>query len=184
MEERWPIGVFASIDAGLGVRLDVAHELGVPTIHLHTPSPASRTPQRAAEFLRRLSELGITTTCVFGGFVWSGGHIASLWQPLELLMIGGAALGAFFVGNTMIDTLRRFEAIAEERRSWASLGLPERGYVLATLHRPSNVDDPARLDAYVDAHFRDFDIEFGPEAPPQGGSSKESGMRIGLRWSF
>ena len=40
------------------------------------------------------------------------------------------------------------------------------------------------LDAYVDAHFRDFDIEFGPEAPPQGGSSKESGMRIGLRWSF
>ena len=27
---RWPIGVFASIDAGLGVRLDVARELGVP----------------------------------------------------------------------------------------------------------------------------------------------------------
>jgi sugar phosphate isomerase/epimerase len=68
MDERWPIGVFASIDAGLGVRLEVARELGVPTIHLHTPSPASRTPQRAAEFLRRLGELGITTTCVFGGF--------------------------------------------------------------------------------------------------------------------
>jgi UDP-N-acetylglucosamine 2-epimerase (non-hydrolysing) len=56
-----------------------------------------------------------------------------------------------FVGNTMIDTLRRFEAVAEERRCWESLGLPERGYVLVTLHRPSNVDDPARLDAYVDA---------------------------------
>jgi sugar phosphate isomerase/epimerase len=68
MDKRWPIGVFASIDAGLGVRLEVAHELGVPTIHLHTPRPASRTPQRAAEFLRRLDELGITTTCVFGGF--------------------------------------------------------------------------------------------------------------------
>jgi sugar phosphate isomerase/epimerase len=68
MDERWPIGVFASIDAGLGVRLEVAHELGVPTIHLHTPQAASRTPQRAAEFLRRLDELGITTTCVFGGF--------------------------------------------------------------------------------------------------------------------
>jgi sugar phosphate isomerase/epimerase len=68
MDERWPIGVFASIDAGLGVRLEVAHELSVPTIHLHTPSRASRTPQRAAEFLRRLGELGITTTCVFGGF--------------------------------------------------------------------------------------------------------------------
>ncbi|MBB3222491.1 chemotaxis protein MotA [Massilia umbonata] len=29
----------------------------------------------------------------------SGGHVAVLFQPLELLMIGGAALGAFFVGN-------------------------------------------------------------------------------------
>jgi chemotaxis protein MotA len=36
---------------------------------------------------------------VFGGFVLAGGHIASLWQPVELLMIGGGAVGAFFVGN-------------------------------------------------------------------------------------
>lgn len=38
--------------------------------------------------------------CVFGGFALAGGHLASLWQPIELLMIGGAAVGAFFVGNT------------------------------------------------------------------------------------
>lgn len=36
---------------------------------------------------------------VFGGFVLSGGHLHSLWQPIELLMIGGAAAGAFLVGN-------------------------------------------------------------------------------------
>ena len=36
---------------------------------------------------------------VFGGFVLSGGHLAALLQPLELLMIGGAAVGAFLVGN-------------------------------------------------------------------------------------
>lgn len=36
---------------------------------------------------------------VFGGFVLSGGHLGALFQPLELLMIGGAAAGAFFVGN-------------------------------------------------------------------------------------
>lgn len=36
---------------------------------------------------------------VFGGFVMSGGHIAVLFQPLELLMIGGAAVGASLVGN-------------------------------------------------------------------------------------
>jgi chemotaxis protein MotA len=29
----------------------------------------------------------------------AGGHLAVLFQPLELLMIGGAAFGAFFVGN-------------------------------------------------------------------------------------
>jgi hypothetical protein len=36
--DRWPIGVFASIDAGLGVKLEVAHELGIPTIQLHAPA--------------------------------------------------------------------------------------------------------------------------------------------------
>jgi chemotaxis protein MotA len=34
---------------------------------------------------------------VFGGFVMAGGHLASLLQPIELLMIGGAAAGAFGV---------------------------------------------------------------------------------------
>jgi chemotaxis protein MotA len=36
---------------------------------------------------------------VFGGFAANGGHLAVLLQPLELVMIGGGALGAFFVGN-------------------------------------------------------------------------------------
>lgn len=36
---------------------------------------------------------------VFGGFVLAGGHVASLWQPVELLMIGGGAIGSFVVGN-------------------------------------------------------------------------------------
>jgi sugar phosphate isomerase/epimerase len=66
--EKWPLGVFASIDAGLGVNLDVASELGVPTVHLHAPSKASRTPEKAKEFLARLEELGITISAVFGGF--------------------------------------------------------------------------------------------------------------------
>ncbi|HSY26782.1 MAG TPA: motility-associated protein, partial [Burkholderiaceae bacterium] len=36
---------------------------------------------------------------VFGGFAMEGGHLAALLQPIELLMIGGAACGSFFVGN-------------------------------------------------------------------------------------
>jgi chemotaxis protein MotA len=38
---------------------------------------------------------------VFGGYALAGGHLAALLQPLELLMIGGAAAGAFVVGNGM-----------------------------------------------------------------------------------
>lgn len=38
---------------------------------------------------------------VFGGFAMAGGHLGALFQPLELLMIGGAAAGAFLVGNDM-----------------------------------------------------------------------------------
>jgi chemotaxis protein MotA len=36
---------------------------------------------------------------VFGGFALGGGHLSALFQPIELLIIAGAAGGAFFVGN-------------------------------------------------------------------------------------
>jgi chemotaxis protein MotA len=36
---------------------------------------------------------------VLGGYMLAGGHLHSLMQPLELLMIGGGALGAFVVSN-------------------------------------------------------------------------------------
>jgi len=63
-----PIGVFASIDAGYGVRLEVAKELGVKTIQLHTPTKASRTDENAKAFMKKLEEYGITVTTVFLGF--------------------------------------------------------------------------------------------------------------------
>lgn len=41
----------------------------------------------------------VVAASVFGGFALAGGHLGALFQPLELLMIGGGAGGAFFVGN-------------------------------------------------------------------------------------
>ena len=38
---------------------------------------------------------------VFGGYMLSGGHLYAIFQPLELMIIGGAALGSFFVGNSI-----------------------------------------------------------------------------------
>ena len=37
---------------------------------------------------------------VLGGFAFMGGHLVTLWQPVEILIIGGGALGAFVVSNT------------------------------------------------------------------------------------
>jgi UDP-N-acetylglucosamine 2-epimerase (non-hydrolysing) len=56
-----------------------------------------------------------------------------------------------FVGNTMIDSLRRFERVAAARAPWRALRLRRGTYVLVTLHRPSNVDDAAQLRSIVEA---------------------------------
>jgi sugar phosphate isomerase/epimerase len=66
--EKWPIGVFASVDAGLGVHLDVAQELQIPTVQVHAPHRQNRTQQAADAFLAKCRAAGITVTCVFGGF--------------------------------------------------------------------------------------------------------------------
>ncbi|AJJ64965.1 flagellar motor stator protein MotA [Yersinia aldovae] len=36
---------------------------------------------------------------VFGGYMIVGGHLGALYQPAEFLIIGGAGIGAFIVGN-------------------------------------------------------------------------------------
>jgi len=55
-----------------------------------------------------------------------------------------------FVGNVMIDTLLR----ERERAPWDAvrerLKLRERSFALLTLHRPSNVDDPAALSRILE----------------------------------
>jgi len=50
-----------------------------------------------------------------------------------------------FVGNVMIDSLLAHLETARARAPLARLGLAPRRYAVLTLHRPSNVDDPARL---------------------------------------
>lgn len=66
--EKWPIGVFASVDAGLGVKLEVARDLKIPTIQLHAPHKSTRTKENADAFLDKLRRYNFTLTCVFCGF--------------------------------------------------------------------------------------------------------------------
>jgi len=58
---------------------------------------------------------------------------------------GVADARIFLVGNVMIDTLLGQAEEAASRAAWRRFGLQPQSYAVATLHRPSNVDDPANL---------------------------------------
>jgi len=57
--------------------------------------------------------LGIVVVfgCVLGGFVVHGGQLGALWQPSELLIIGGAAIGALIIANPFSVSKRIATAI-------------------------------------------------------------------------
>ena len=83
-----------------------------------------------------------------------------------------------FVGNVMIDTLVCLLPKAEER--WPSLRERFRldRYLLATLHRPSNVDDPATLSEILSALgeiAREIPVVF-PVHPRTRSRIEESGL--------
>jgi UDP-N-acetylglucosamine 2-epimerase (non-hydrolysing) len=68
----------------------------------------------------------------------------------NLLAEGCPAEKIHYVGNTMIDSLRRLEGKARAQKAWEQVGVEAGEYVLVTLHRPSNVDQPDCLAAIVD----------------------------------
>lgn len=49
---------------------------------------------------------------IFGGYALAGGHLAGLWQPLEVLMIAGGAIGAFVAANSMHGLKHTLSALA------------------------------------------------------------------------
>jgi len=57
----------------------------------------------------------------------------------------------YLAGNVMVDTLLANLGRAVEGDTLRRLGLEPRGYGLATLHRPANVDDPAVLATLLPA---------------------------------
>jgi sugar phosphate isomerase/epimerase len=66
--EKWPIGVFTSLDPGRCVELERARDLGISTIQLFAPRAPARTADQAHQLVDRLQQLGIALTAVFGGF--------------------------------------------------------------------------------------------------------------------
>ncbi|SQA96837.1 Chemotaxis protein MotA [Cedecea neteri] len=49
--------------------------------------------------MQKLLGLVIIFACVVGGFLMSGGRLASFWQPGEIIIILGAGFGALVLAN-------------------------------------------------------------------------------------
>jgi UDP-N-acetylglucosamine 2-epimerase (non-hydrolysing) len=64
----------------------------------------------------------------------------------------------FMVGNVMIDSLIQFRETAAGSPILADLGLRRRGFLLMTMHRPSNVDAEVPLTQVVDCIERMCDL--------------------------
>lgn len=55
----------------------------------------------------------------------------------------------FFVGNTMIDTLKRFKNDFIKPKIWNDFDLKSAEFIVLTLHRPSNVDEVNKLKDFL-----------------------------------
>jgi len=73
-------------------------------------------------------------------------------QAVKNLAAEGLVSGVHNVGDVMYDSLRRMAPLALRHSTIAAdMALKEKGYVVATIHRPVNADDPGRLTAILTA---------------------------------
>jgi UDP-N-acetylglucosamine 2-epimerase (non-hydrolysing) len=93
---------------------------------------------------------------------------------------------AYFVGNVMIDTLLAAREQAMTSKVLEKLGVTDKQYGLLTLHRPSNVDDVAALEALIaviDTIAHDFPIVF-PVHPRTRAKIEQRGIKLDpKRWT-
>ena len=130
--------VYGDVNSTVGAALAGA-KLGVPLAHVEA-GLRSFDNTMPEEINRRLTDQ--LCDLLFTTSPEAIGHLAREGRP---------ATSVYFVGNPMIDTLLanlgKFDAEAARR----AYGLGSRRYVVATLHRPANVDDPARAADLVRA---------------------------------
>jgi UDP-N-acetylglucosamine 2-epimerase (non-hydrolysing) len=130
--------VYGDVNSTLAAAL-VAAKLGIAVAHVEA-GLRSFDPAMPEEVNRRLTDQLADLLLVTSpeGI----GHLARE---------GLAADRIHFVGNPMIDTLLSHLASFDPRRSLAAIGMspPTEGFVVATLHRPANVDDPASVRRLV-----------------------------------
>jgi chemotaxis protein MotA len=96
---------------------------------------------------------------VFGGFALAGGHLLALMQPIEILMIGGAAFGAFVVGNSSKTIISTFKSVFSTIRGF---GYEKKFYIelLSILFEITNKmkkDGPLSIEGDID-NFKESEL--------------------------
>lgn len=87
----------------------------------------------------------------------------SKYANANLQKLGFSDDQIFFVGNVMIDSLRKNEHRLKQPKLWMELGLEAKKYIVMTLHRPSNVDEEQQLKDLISLIVslgKDFPIIF------------------------
>ncbi|MFD1744821.1 flagellar motor stator protein MotA [Rhizobium helianthi] len=94
----------------------------------------------------------ITLGCVLGGYMAMGGHLDVLFQPFELVIIGGAGVGSFVMANPMKVVKDSGKALGEAFK----YAVPkERNYldvlgVLYSLMRDLRTKSRNEIEAHID----------------------------------
>jgi UDP-N-acetylglucosamine 2-epimerase (non-hydrolysing) len=132
------VSVVGDVNSTVAAAL-VASKMGIPLSHVeaglrsgdrHQPEEINRV------VTDRLSDLLLTP---------------SRDADANLLKEGVDPSRIHFVGNVMIDSLLASKERADRLPTLKELGLTPRGYAVATLHRPANVDDPKLLAGLLSA---------------------------------
>ena len=71
------------------------------------------------------------------------------WASENLLKSGVSKDSIHFVGNVMIDTLRKYESSFSKPNLWDIENLNKGNYFVLTLHRPANVDAGEKLKLII-----------------------------------
>jgi len=102
----------------------------------------------------------VTLLSVFGGYALEGGHLGALMQPVEILMIGGAGVGAFILGNnvkTIKATIQVLPTLFKGAKYDKSMYMELMGllYVLlakarkeGTLALEADIEDPSKSPVF------------------------------------
>jgi chemotaxis protein MotA len=69
--------------------------------------------------MQQIFGIFIVLGCVFGGFMLNGGSFHVIWQPIEIIIIVGAAVGAIVLGNpkhVLTEMLTQIRKVATRRK--------------------------------------------------------------------